>query len=132
MDFRFAISDCRLNAVCLMAMLLLLIAPRGTVAQEADGDTLSRRIARHVRAGCPQSVAPWAKPSSERDERGYHVGGGAHFLGDARCNHEGTWGWDYHGRLFDKRVWLGWHHGRRDQGGVGAYRTDGVTRPFHE
>lgn len=123
------IANCRL--ACIVATLFLASDPHRVVAQDADGDALSRRIARHVYAGCPQCVAPWARPSGSH-ESGYHVGGGAHLFGDARCNHEGTWGWDYHGRLFDKRIWLGWHHGRRDQGGVGAYRTDGAKFPFHE
>ena len=84
-----------------------------------------RNLARHHCAGWPQHVAPWARPSFGGYESGCYVGGGAPFHGDARCWDEGTWGWDYHGRLFDKRIWLGWHHGRRAQGGVGAYRTDG-------
>ena len=80
---------------------------------------------RHACAGWPQCVSPWARPSYGGHEWGYYVGGGAAAHGDYRCSHEGTWGWDYHGRLFPKRVWLGWHHGRREQGGYGAYKSDG-------
>lgn len=80
---------------------------------------------RHACAGWPQCVAPWAHPSYGCHEWGGYVGGGAPVHGDCRCSHEGTWGWDYHGRLFTKRVWLGWHHGRREQGGYGAYKSDG-------
>ena len=80
---------------------------------------------RHACAGWPQCVAPWARPSYGCHEWGYYVGGGAAAHGDCRCSHEGTWGWDYHGRLFTKRVALGWYHGRREQGGYGAYKSDG-------
>lgn len=84
----------------------------------------SQNNARHYWAGWPQCVSRWARPSIGCHESGYYVGGGAAVLGDARCTHEGTFGWDYHGRLFPKRIALGWHHGCRSQGGVGAYRTD--------
>ncbi len=43
---------------------------------------------------------------------------------------EGTWGWDYHGYCLPSRVILGWWHGRKYQGGEGAYSTDG-PRPLH-
>jgi len=77
------------------------------------------------RAGNPQCVARYARPSNSCADTGYYVGGGAAFRGHARCVGEGTWGWDYTGRLFDRRVWLGWWHGERYQGGPGKYKTDG-------
>ncbi len=75
-------------------------------------------------------VIPLATPTlpSERPGNvGYQVGGGTalpHF-GEPRRAEEGTWGWDYQGWLFPRRVISGWWHGRRDQGGTGAYQTDG-------
>ena len=86
---------------------------------------------RHAYAGWPQCISPHARPSYGCHEWGGYVGGGAPVHGDCRCAHEGTWGWDYHGRLFTKRVWLGWHHGRREQGGYGAYKSDGPHCPHH-
>jgi len=89
------------------------------------------RYDRHACAGWPQCISRWARPSYGCHEWGCYVGGGAPFHGEGRYGHEGTWGWDYHGRLFTKRIWLGWHHGRRDQGGDGAYRTDGPHLLHH-
>jgi len=56
---------------------------------------------------------------------GYYVGGGLACRGEPRHPTEGTWGWDYEGRFFCRRIWLGWGHGRRYQGGTGAYKIDG-------
>src|SRR5262245_41675295 len=78
------------------------------------------------RAGCPQCVAWWARPA-DGQRVGYYVGGGCPFRRCADAPHpgEGTWGWDYQGWLLPRRVILGWWHGRRYQGGTGAYKTDG-------
>jgi hypothetical protein len=38
---------------------------------------------------------------------------------------EGTWGKDYCGYYLPHRVWQNWYHGRRPQGGIGQYETDG-------
>lgn len=80
------------------------------------------------RAGDPQCTSPLAGPSESRHAVGYYVGGGAHvkgWLGEERRPSEGTWGTDYGGALFPKKIELRWSHGRRYQGGVGSYRTDG-------
>ncbi len=77
----------------------------------------------HARAGCPQTVAPWARPSDTPNYAGYYVGGGAATHGQPRCPNEGTWGWDYFG-LFPKRIDLYWWHGCMSQGGGGSYATD--------
>src|SRR6266446_3892340 len=72
----------------------------------------------HQRAGNPLVVAPWAKPSDTGRYVGYQVGGGALNMGKAEPAYpdDGTWGWDYQGGLFRRRVILGWWHGRRYQG----------------
>jgi hypothetical protein len=78
------------------------------------------------RAGFPEEVSRWAKPSDTGRYTGYQVGGGARLRrGEPPLAHEGTWGWDYTGGLFQRRVIHNWWHGRRYQGGPGAYRTDG-------
>ncbi len=77
------------------------------------------------RAGYPQDVACRAQPSDTPAYCGYTVGGGAPHHGEPRYLDEGTWGWDYTGWLFQRRVGLDWFHGARYQGGAGAYKTDG-------
>lgn len=66
-----------------------------------------------------------ALASNNKHYGGYWVGGGAPCKGDDPFVEEGTFGWDYLGLVFTKRVALGWFHGRRYQGGTGAYKTDG-------
>jgi hypothetical protein len=76
-----------------------------------------------------KAVTPprFALPSDTGHYLGYHVGGGAvnAHKAEPRQADEGTWGWDYQGWLVPRRVALGWWHGRRYQGGGGAYKTDG-------
>jgi len=83
------------------------------------------------RAGNPNSVSWLAKPSNTPRYWGYYVGGGAAFGGSPRMRHEGVWGWDYFGGIFNRRVSLNWWHGARRQGGRGAYKTDG-PKVFHK
>jgi hypothetical protein len=86
------------------------------------------RVQTHCRAGCPLWISRLAAPSNTRNNFGYYVGGGAAWRhGEPRYLNEGTWGWDYNGILFPKRVALGWSHGARYQGGTGAYRTAGPS-----
>ena len=85
----------------------------------------------HQRAGNPQNVSWLAIPSNNRSYVGYYIGGGSPV---PRCAYpryvdEGTWGWDYRGFLFPRRIILGWWHGGHYQGGVEGYKTDG---PRHE
>jgi hypothetical protein len=72
-------------------------------------------------------VACWALPSDTGHYVGNYVGGGCavRCLADPPRANEGTWGWDYRGWLWPRRILLGWWHGRRCQGGTGAYATDG-------
>ena len=73
------------------------------------------------RAGHPECVNRWAMPSDNCHYGGYYVGGGLPVLGESRCvQHEGTWGWDYFGILFTKKVDLNWGHGTRQQNGTYA------------
>ena len=83
------------------------------------------------RAGCPRCLAHRTDYSNTHGGIGYFVGGGAAFgHGDSRCPNEGTWGWDETGfPHFRRRGTLGWWHGRKEQGGTGAYKTDGVKVP---
>ena len=84
---------------------------------------------RHVRAGHPLCIAPWAQPSFGPRYWGYYVGGGAPFHGEPRyaaC--EGTWGWDYD--PWYSRVRLRWWHGRY-QGGEGQYEPNAHNNPAY-
>jgi hypothetical protein len=85
---------------------------------------LDYRSDAHCRAGWPECVRPRAIPSDTGRYCGYAVGGGAVLHRDGRYLDEGTWGWDYLGLCFRKRVALDWWHGRY-QGGAGQYQTDG-------
>lgn len=79
----------------------------------------------------PPEVHKWAIPSINHKYFGYWVGGGAlsRKRGDMPAVDEGTWGWDFKGGLIRRRVDLLWWHGRRYQGGTGAYKTDGPRLP---
>ncbi len=85
---------------------------------------LDYRSDAHCRAGCAECIRPRAIPSDTGRYCGYYVGGGAVAFGQGRYLDEGTWGWDYLGLCFRKRVALDWWHGRY-QGGAGQYQTDG-------
>jgi len=110
----------RTSAWFAVSMLSLFIAlPLGAqIPENVDG---------HHRAGNTLEVAPWARPSDTGRYVGYYVGGGALNMHKAEPPYwdDGTWGWDYQGGHFRRQIILGWWHGRRFQGGVGAYKTDG-------
>jgi hypothetical protein len=99
--------------------------------QALGGDPYGHRAADHARAGCTMLVRPHAIPSNTPHYGFYYVGGSKALWGDCRQLDEGTFGWDYSGILFNKRVALTWTHGRRWGGGTGAYKTDG-PRLRHE
>ena len=69
----------------------------------------------------------WVLPSDTGHYLGTYVGGGAttKHKAEARRDDEGTWGWDYQGWIFPRRVINGYWHGQRYQGGTGAYKSDG-------
>jgi hypothetical protein len=85
------------------------------------------------RAGYPRALAHHIEPTNTAGGVGYYVGGGVpvghrHAYADGACRRrdEGTWGWDETGTVHLRhRVILGWSHGYKYQGGMGAYETDG-------
>lgn len=89
---------------------------------------------RHAQAGFPLAISPHAIRSDTGAYVGYYIGGGCvfPFLANPRSPIDGTWGWDYRGWFFPRRIILGWWHGRRYQGGTGQYRSDGPTLNFGE
>jgi hypothetical protein len=85
----------------------------------------------HCRAGWPECIRPRAIPSNTPHYCGYYVGGGAAWWGEGRFQGEGTWGWDYVGPPYRKRISLDWWHGKY-QGGTGQYESDGPKVLHHE
>jgi hypothetical protein len=83
------------------------------------------------RAGYPRDLSGHVEPSITAGGVGSYIGGGVCLgRGDPRRRDEGTWGWDETGsHLFRGRALLGWSHGRKYQGGTGAYVTDGPHIP---
>jgi len=118
-----------------VALWLAIVSAACVTADSAEPcPHCQKTMDHHARAGYPQKVAPWARPSVNPAYDGYYVGGGAPFShGSGPCNPaDGVWGWDYFGRVYSRRVALGWWHGERWQGGAGAYKTDGPKVLHHE
>lgn len=79
-----------------------------------------------IRTGYPWGLRPHAQPTYTPAYGYGYVGGGAAFnFGTPRTQQEGTWGRDYVGILYPRRVWLNYWRGSRYQGGTGGYKTDG-------
>lgn len=82
----------------------------------------------HQRAGGPDHVAFWARCAVNKNYSAWFVGGGTPWIYSrkalARNHEEGTWGMDYDGLFRPRRVWMKWGCDR-EQGGLGAYETDG-------
>lgn len=119
----------RLALVCLASVVPASSACAGLFFHSSEGTPppgAPRPIEHsHARAGNPWCVSPHAKPTNQPGYVGDYVGGGDAWHPGARRNEEGTWGWDYQGFHIPRRIRLSWSHGRRFQGGTGAYRTDG-------
>ena len=106
------------NSIGTIILGIALVLPVRAWCQQVDDQR---------RAGYPLEQSRLAHPSENPYQVGYYVGGGAatYRHSDGPLADEGTWGWDYQGWLIKRRVILNWWHGRRYQGGVGAYKTDG-------
>ena len=127
-------SRCAVTRLVLIASVLLATAVR---ADECPTENLYQHASCEEieRSGWPRDCWRWAKPQAVCDYVGYYVGGGApRYRGRARCPAEGTWGWDYHGKWFPRRVSLAWFCQPRWQGGEGQYQPDGprVLEALHE
>jgi hypothetical protein len=106
---------------------LLLLCGGKTFA----GDKLDFRMHALVPRGQADVVKRQAMPSDTPHYSMGIVGGGAAAHGDAPWPAEGTWGWDYHGAILPKRVWLGWLHGRNGRSATRWYQTDGPKLLHH-
>ncbi|MGI9471375.1 MAG: hypothetical protein ACR2NZ_07590 [Rubripirellula sp.] len=91
-----------------------------------DCPPLRYRMSDCKRSGHPHCVAPWAACSVDGKYSSWFVGGGSPFAkGRPRKSTEGTWGMDYGGLFGHAKVWLKYTRFHRNQGGEGAYATDG-------
>jgi hypothetical protein len=84
---------------------LALLAPRLS-AEELTPEQVKAQI----RSGWPMTISCLAHPSESPHDIGYQVGGGK-VCGGRGPMREGTWGWDFGGCLFSKRVVLAWGQG---------------------
>lgn len=83
------------------------------------------RMSDFSRSGKPTCVHRFAECSVDDSYSAWFVGGGAAFFkGRPRKSSEGTWGLDYDGLFGKANNWLKYTRGR-EQGGEGAYATDG-------
>ena len=117
-----------------LVLSIAMVAGNGERAPKAYGgrcDWLSTTPSAHKRAGCPEIVSKRAVQTYTSNYQGYYVGGGSSKRSaDPRMSIEGTYGLDYQGpRWLPRRVALGWWHGRKYQGGTGAYKTEGPHVP---
>lgn len=115
------------------ALLAALLLP--AAASAGDWRLWPRYPAAHPecrmeRAGCPNTVAPWARHTYDGTYKGYHVGGSQACGGERRCFTEGTWGVDY--APWYSRVALRWRHGHDATGYYGQYEPDGKVCPVPE
>ena len=116
----------RVGLAWLATSLFVLLAD----APGVRGETFPNCPDGHTAAPFPPAIRPHAVPSNTRNYVGYYQGGGSVFRAEPRYLNEGTWGWDYAGIVRPKHIFLNWSHGRRYQGGTGAYRTVGPS-PLH-
>jgi hypothetical protein len=85
------------------------------------------------RAGYPWIPGVFANVGTDPQHSIGYVGGSTPFKhpasgslqGECRRPQEGTFGYDYSGLYFKRNTWLLWTHGRREQGGLGRYETEG-------
>ena len=104
---------------------LIYLVCLSSLIGSSRSDAFDRQEHSMKRAGNPQNVAHWAIPSPNHRYVGYYVGGGTTFGGEPRQVDDGVWGVDYQGGFLPRRVIQTFSHGRRYQGGTGAYKTDG-------
>jgi hypothetical protein len=100
-------------------------AQQQALLQALNGDPYGHRAGDQAQAGCAMLIRSHAIPSNTPHYGYYRVGGGVPIFGDAPMLDEGTFGWDYYGILFNKRIALAWTHGRLYQGGTLGYKPDG-------
>jgi hypothetical protein len=108
-----------------MRRLLLVLVFAGPVAAQAPHGTTTAADHTFARAGFPNVIAPWARPSRTPEQMPGYVGGSIPLGGDGPvAPYDGTFGYDYVGYGSPGRVFLGWAHDPVYPR-PGSYRTDG-------
>jgi hypothetical protein len=109
-------------------------APEGRGQETPSGTKTGRYCADGMqRAGLPWIPGVFASAGSDQQHSVGYVGGSTPFKGtvagglqgECKRPEEGTFGYDYSGWYYKRKTWLLWTHGRREQGGLGRYETDG-------
>ncbi len=125
MRFRFTGGVIAATALIVAMLIPASLASRGADAAEPAPPPERPQVVSFSFGGGYDCVARYARPSTTPAYGGYFVGGGSAIDGEPRFTSEGTWGWDYFGHLFQRRIALDWWHGERYQGGIGAYKPNG-------
>jgi hypothetical protein len=117
----------RTTRILIFALLAALAASAAFAQKPGNQKPRPEKVDNdYARAGFPWEVRAHARPTKTPAYQHGYVGGGAAFnWGEPRTLEEGTWGRDYAGILYPRRVWLNHWHGARYQGGTGGYKTDG-------
>src|SRR6476659_6239028 len=94
----------RLTAAFLGAILANICASYHATAAECGSASLYSPACCHEveRAGCPNQLSCLASVQNPCIYTGYYVGGSECSHCNARCGNQGTWGWDYSGRIFHR------------------------------
>jgi hypothetical protein len=137
----------RRSWITIGSVLLGILTLAGNQPVQADDQQHSHKHVKSTvatphtmkQAGYPQEVSIISMESYNQHYRGGLIGGGKGGHGAHTPSlSEGTWGWDYNlFRPLSSRIFLGWTHGRRYQGGSGSYATDGpkplehITETIH-
>ena len=134
MSARLAVLAVLMTSVIVHAQDDAPLAPVSSIVSTSKGRhrPASQGTSRtRMSAPAGRALAEHLQPSTTPGGIGYYVGGGVPLgHGQPRRCDEGTWGWDETGcPWLPTRVRLLWTHGRRYQGGTGAYVTDGPHVP---
>lgn len=120
---------CKLS---LLSAALACLTFLGAAPRQKSGRQMPPAVPVVRTNGLPYEIARHAKPTYTPEYDYGWVGGGAPtWRGEPRRANEGVWGRDYLGVLYLRRVWPNWWHGRRYQGGAGAYATEGPKLLHH-
>jgi hypothetical protein len=111
----------------LVLTIAVVIAPAALGQSAAPRGSTTAADHTFERAGQPQVIAPWARPTRTPKEAPGYIGGGRSFPAFAEENRgplNGTFGYDYVGYGSPARVFLGWYRSPAAPPG-GPYQSDG-------
>ena len=107
MDFSLLMEGVPMRRLACATVVMTLMSARLYAADEYHLG-YDQPMHDQARAGFPNIISRWAKPSQTPAYTGYYVGGGRLFGGSGTGPCEGTWGWDYCGHcLYNPFLVLG-------------------------